>query len=488
MKVIIFLFLVFPILVFSQDESINLSLKLKKHVSFLADDSQQGRGLGTNGIERARSYIKQEFKSAGLKPFYSSYMMPFQFRENLSLVQGVNLVGYVEGTDPKLKDEYIVIGAHYDHLGYKVHQENDTIIYNGADDNASGTAGLIELAHYFSNPDNKIKRSIIFIAFDAEESGLIGSTKFVENPPVPLQNIKTMFSLDMIGMLSKNNGLDLKGLDFLDKGHEIFQEAVEGKGIKLRNTKKEIERQTDTAPFGDVGIPSVHVFTGLESPYHEPNDTYDLLDYEGMAKIVEILSQSIKSLANENEITLAKRVNEKMIQQGGKKSLFTLGVVVNIGSGNHRYVDQFYRSKRTLNGSLGLTSNIRLTKNIGLISDIVWDFNGGAGEHGVIRRASTTIPISIQFATDDTKGNYMRAFFNFGGFYRMNNFAWNDKVPMDFDEHFTSSEYGVNTEFGIKIGRFEIRYTYRRGLSENRIMNERFQDVNHLLGLVYNFW
>lgn len=488
MRVIIFLFLVIPLAVTSQEESNSLTLKLKKHVSYLAGDSQQGRGLGTDGAENARSYIKKEFEDAGLKPFYSSYMMPFQFRENLSLVQGVNIAGYIEGTDPKLKNEHIVIGAHYDHLGYEVRQKNDTVIFNGADDNASGTAGLIELAHYFSKSENKTKRSIIFVAFDAEESGLIGSTKFVENSPVPIKNIKAMFALDMIGMLEKNKGLDLKGLEFLNRGKEIFQEKAEIHGVQIRNTKKEVERHTDTAPFGDVGIPSIHVFTGLKSPYHQPEDTYDLIDYGGMSKIVELLSKSIETLANDNEITLAKRVDEKMIRQGGKKSTVTLGVVMNFGSGNHRYVDQYYRSKRTLNGSFGLTSNIRITKNLGVVSDIVLDYNGGAREQGNIRRLSTTIPISLQFATDDTRNDYARGFINFGGFYRMNNFAWNGGTQIDFDDHFTNIEYGLNTEFGFKIERFEIRYTFRRSLSENRILNERFQDVNHLLGIAYKFW
>lgn len=486
MKYLILLLLAVPFYVHVQDGK--LAENLQNHVSFLADRQQQGRGLGTEGIEYSRSYIKKHFKQAGLKPFAHSFVHPFQFRENLTLVTGFNIAGYLEGADARLRDEYIVIGAHYDHLGYEVKNTNDTVFYLGADDNASGTAGLIELAKHFGKEENRTKRSIIFVAFDAEESGLYGSTKFVENFPAPLNKIKVMFSLDMIGMLESYQGLDMKGLGFINNAEETFGDIASNEGIKLKTTKKVVERYTDTAPFGDVGIPAIHVFTGLESPYHQPEDTADKLDYEGMEKIVRFLTVGISQLANQPTIAFAKGISEKRIKEGGKKPIVKLGAVMYFGSGSHRYIDQFYRSERTFNSTIGLTSSIRLTRNFRIATDVLLDYNGGARPQGNLRRLSTTIPLSIEFGPSDITGEMIRPYVKLGGFYRFNNLAWQGVDEMNFENGFEQYEYGINTEVGLQINRFEIRYTFRRSLSDNRILNERFQDINHLFGISYSFW
>ncbi|MFP4366524.1 MAG: M20/M25/M40 family metallo-hydrolase, partial [Bacteroidales bacterium] len=219
----------------------SLAERLKDHVAVLASDSLEGRGLGTRGKVIAKNYIAGHFHSFGLIPVDGDYFQNFEMRVGLAWVQGSNVIGYLKGADPDLQSEFIVIGAHYDHLGYE-DKNGQRIIYPGADDNASGTASLIELARYFSQNREKMGRSIIFIAFDAEESGLIGSEKFLNmSEAFGKNNIKAMFSLDMVGMYGVHSGLDMKGMGAVDGGVEMAECLAEEYNINLKNTSAEME-------------------------------------------------------------------------------------------------------------------------------------------------------------------------------------------------------------------------------------------------------
>src|SRR5690606_23272859 len=194
----------------------------------------------------AATYIQQQFQQAGLQPFEENYEQHFDLKISLAWVQATNIIGVLEGSDPLLKNEYIVLGAHYDHLGYK---KDRSTFYPGADDNASGVATLIELAKHFGQLENKPKRSLLFIAFDAEESGLLGSKHFVKNlDSCTLVNIKAIFSFDMVGMLESNEGLDLKGIGSLVNWPETVKKHASH--LKVLNPSKEIEDRTDSEPFG----------------------------------------------------------------------------------------------------------------------------------------------------------------------------------------------------------------------------------------------
>ncbi|MFN5238087.1 MAG: M28 family peptidase, partial [Bacteroidota bacterium] len=151
--------------------------RLRTHLDFLAADSLDGRGLGTAGKQKAALYIAESFRNAGLAPFDDDYFQEFFIRISMANMTGTNVIGVLEGSDPELKKEYIVLGAHYDHVGYEM-KNGQRVVYNGADDNASGTAGLMELVRILSGRRAELKRSIIFIAFDGEESGLLGSKAF----------------------------------------------------------------------------------------------------------------------------------------------------------------------------------------------------------------------------------------------------------------------------------------------------------------------
>jgi aminopeptidase YwaD len=200
-----------------------------------------------------------------------------------------NVVGFLEGGDTKLKDEVIVIGAHFDHLGYGGEGSGslrpDTIaIHNGADDNASGTAGLLELAQYFASRNDELKRSLLFIGFSAEELGLLGSAHFVKNPTVPLERIVTMLNMDMIGRLN-NRTLIVYGIG-TSPGFEALVNSHNSDSLFVLKLNRDGFGPSDHSSFYAKQIPVFHFFTDLHSDYHRPSDDWDRVNYEGMADVV----------------------------------------------------------------------------------------------------------------------------------------------------------------------------------------------------------
>ncbi len=449
----------------AQSQENTLSERLKQHVSILASDSLQGRGLGTDGKYLAKQYIIEQFREAGLKAFNDSYIQPFETRIGLAWVNAYNVVGYLPGNDPGLSDEYILIGAHYDHLGY-TRENNKKTIFPGADDNASGVAGIIEIARYFADNPDQLKRSLIVVAFDAEESGLLGAKHFVEQPPVALDKIKKMFSLDMIGMYEANRGVDLRGIASLDGGEINAMTVGDRQDVSIRRTGSNIARRTDTAPFGDKGIPATHVFTGTKSPYHKPTDTYDLLDYEGMAKVVMFSSELISQLSAETDLiadaSLIAQIEQAETKPGRRRSA---GITLHTGSGYHTYTDEFFRANSVFNVSTGLYAHLPLSKLLVLQPELLYDFNGSEIDGGNFRRHSITVPLNIQFGTPTVDEVNARAFL-FGGAYFRYSFAGTSAgTTIDFDGIYEPTEWGFSAGAGLQLFRFQISYTIRKALT-----------------------
>jgi hypothetical protein len=208
----------------------SLAARLEAHVATLAADSMEGRGLGTDGKVLAKRYIAEQFRLAGIEPLGEDFLHHLDLRVGVARVPATNVVGFLEGSDPALKDEYIVLGAHYDHLGYD-YREGELVLFPGADDNASGTAAVIELARHFAQNRDAVGRSIVFVAFDGEESGLLGARKFVEDiKEIGTEQIKLMFSLDMVGMYAANRGVNLLGMGTVDGGSAPGPKAGLGTG------------------------------------------------------------------------------------------------------------------------------------------------------------------------------------------------------------------------------------------------------------------
>jgi hypothetical protein len=207
-----------------------------------------------------------------------------------------NVVGVLEGNDQKLKREFIIIGAHYDHLGRggeSSRDPNSAEIHHGADDNASGVAGLLELARIFSSQRNQLRRSIIFIAFSAEESGLIGSKAYLGASTVPLADNITMLNMDMIGRL-RDGKLTVGGIGTSPE----FRQMVESlnKGAFTLQLSEDGFGPSDHSSFYAKQIPVLFFFTGTHDEYHKPSDTAEKINYEGQAKVVDYVSAIAREL------------------------------------------------------------------------------------------------------------------------------------------------------------------------------------------------
>lgn len=247
------------------------SVKLMADLSAISADSMDGRRTGTAGNIRARAYILGQFRAAGLSPFTQRFAFQFSVaRPGATTVMGTNLIGYQEGT--KHPDRYIVLSAHYDHLGNK-----NGVIYNGADDNASGTAGVLAIARWLK--DNPPENSVVIALFDGEEQGLLGSLDFIAHAPIPLDRIAANVNLDMVGRNAKGelwaagatpwpvmrpllDGLVGTAPVTLKLGHDS------GKG------KNDWTQQSDQGPFHTARIPWVYFGVEDHPDYHQPGDKF----------------------------------------------------------------------------------------------------------------------------------------------------------------------------------------------------------------------
>lgn len=213
-------------------------------------------------------------------------------------VPAYNVVGVIEGNDPKLKREYIIIGAHYDHLGRGGSSSlapNSSDVHHGADDNASGTAGLLELARIFSGRRGQLRRSIIFIAFSAEESGLIGSKAYVNNPAAPLADTVAMLNMDMIGRL-KENRLTVGGVGTSPEFRKLVESLNPASGGFALRLNEDGFGPSDHSSFYAKQIPVLFFFSGTHEDYHKPSDTADKINYEGQAKIVGFVAEIARAI------------------------------------------------------------------------------------------------------------------------------------------------------------------------------------------------
>lgn len=246
------------------------------HIKTLSSDAFEGRRTGTEGAEKAKAYIIKKFKSLNVQPLIENYQQRFSFEARGKSYEGVNVLGYIKGS--KNPEDYIVISAHYDHEGIK----NDQI-YNGADDDASGIAGLFAFAEYFEK--HPPQHSVILAAFDAEELGLVGSSHFVNNSIIPLEQIKLNINMDMIGR-NDNNELYVTGTVFNDTLKSVISNYEAPKGITLlmgHDGKDGLQNWTfssDHAPFHKKDIPFLYFGEEDHKDYHKPTDDFENIQPE----------------------------------------------------------------------------------------------------------------------------------------------------------------------------------------------------------------
>ncbi|HEX5025116.1 MAG TPA: M20/M25/M40 family metallo-hydrolase [Agriterribacter sp.] len=216
-------------------------------------------------------------------------------------VTAKNIVGIIRGNDPKLKNEYIVLGAHYDHLGYGGYGTGslkpDTVaIHNGADDNASGTSALLEIAAELARHKKVLKRSVIVVAFSAEEEGLLGSQYFTDHLPVPDSAIRVMLNMDMVGRLNTENQLYMGGAGTFPGGVEFMKSLGEGSGLNLVVHAGGVGG-SDHVSFYRKGISCIGLHTGGHPQYHTPADDADLINVEGIEKVARYIYRAVYGLS-----------------------------------------------------------------------------------------------------------------------------------------------------------------------------------------------
>jgi len=279
-------------------ESVSAS-QVKELVTYLASDELQGRDTGSQGIDEAATYIEKQLETYGVKPYYDTYRDNFKVKEQ----DAFNVVGFLKGNDDKLKDEVIILGAHYDHIGIGKAVNGDEIA-NGANDNAAGTSAVLSLAKYFAARKNN-KRSIMFVLFSAEEKGLLGSSHLAERLKSENANIYTMVNFEMIGvpMKDKNYEAYISGYDLSNMADKI-NEYSNANLIGLLPKAKEFNlfQRSDNYPFYKAfSVPSQTIctfdFTNYEF-YHHVDDEAENMDYEFMASLINKIKPAIEKMSN----------------------------------------------------------------------------------------------------------------------------------------------------------------------------------------------
>ena len=284
------------------------AILIRRDIAYLASDALEGRLTGTPGNDQAAAYIARRYKSLGLTTLTPGYLQRFDALSAEEAHSGrteprhtENVVALLGGTDPALKNEYIVIGAHFDHLGrsstYAQDPEAGDAIRNGADDNASGTAAVMELARIISA--NPPKRSIVFVNFSGEELGLLGSQWFVAHPVVPLDRIVAMLNFDMVGRL-KNDKLIVYGTSTATELKPLLDSAnaaLDGGSLKVNGIGDGFG-PSDQTSFYAKDIPVLHFFTDQHEDYHRATDDVEKINSSGEARVVNLALTIARELAN----------------------------------------------------------------------------------------------------------------------------------------------------------------------------------------------
>ena len=267
--------------------------EVKEYVGALADDTFEGRESGSRGGRAAGIYIIEHLKKFGLHgagpkdSFYQSF-------GNYN-----NILAKVEGSDPALKEQVILISAHYDHVGYGTARNSfgpTGLIHNGADDNASGVAGLLEVAEAVSKLTTLPKRSILFAFWDGEEKGLLGSQHWAEHPTVPLDRVQIMINADMIGRL-RDSRLDIIGVRTCDGLRRLVARQNDVSQLLLNFTWK-MKADSDHHTFFSRDIPIIMVHTGLHNDYHRPSDDADKINVTGLKQVAQLMFGVLVELAD----------------------------------------------------------------------------------------------------------------------------------------------------------------------------------------------
>ncbi len=275
--------------------------KLLRHLEYLSSDTLEGRKPLSKGSTMAQNYLLMELSSLPLvAPLYPDFIQPFSFEDRRSkkmVVDARNIVAFIPGSTSK---KVIVVTAHYDHVGIGKPDSSGDSIYNGADDNASGTAALLELAAYFSK--NRPEHGMLFAALDAEEMGLQGAKALVNDFPYPLEQIVLNVNMDMLSR-SESKEVFVSGTHYYPEFKSILEKIPQGTGSTLRfghdipgTGAEDWTRSSDHGAFFEKKVP--YLFFGVEDhvDYHQPSDSFEKIHPEFYKSTVELILKSLLAL------------------------------------------------------------------------------------------------------------------------------------------------------------------------------------------------
>ena len=277
---------------------------LQAHIGFLASDELEGRESGEQGGHLAANYFAKQWQRLGLLPLggdgqgtheIEDYLLPFETRG----YDCFNTAGYLPGTDPELANSYMVIGGHHDHAGVggPGAMGFPGEIHNGADDNASGSSGVAELAEWYV--EHPLRRPIVFMTFSAEERGLLGSRAFVKQEIIPTEEMFAMINCDMIGR-SVDGYLYIGGLGTADEFHPLLDQLFEECELNLELGDAG-EAPSDNTSFYNAGVPALFFFTNIHEDYHMPGDDIEKINFRGEVEILELIRDVTDILDTHND-------------------------------------------------------------------------------------------------------------------------------------------------------------------------------------------
>jgi glutamate carboxypeptidase len=333
--------------------------RLVQHLETLSATEMEGRLSGTAGNKRAQAFIEAQFKDLGLEPLSGtsgSFEQKFAFKRTQrgaaqDFPDAVNLIGLASGTAER--DRYVLVTAHYDHLGVRNGQ-----VYRGADDNASGVAGMLAAARWFRA--HPTRQSLLFVAFDGEEEGLQGSRYFVAHPPVPLDRISTVVNLDMIGRGDKNV-LFVCGTHHYPQLKPVVDEAARGRSITITPghddpalpAGEDWTQSSDHGPFHTAHVPFLYFGVEDHPDYHKPSDTPDKIPRPFYVEAVEMVLSTVQRLADASAPAAARPPRQQ--QRGGALTPEEQRIVAAVDSGNGQALALLERVVNINSGSMNFT-------------------------------------------------------------------------------------------------------------------------------------
>lgn len=392
---------------FSANAQSDQLLQLQVDVVYLASDLLEGRETGKKGERMAAEYIAHRFEEVGLAPkayggeWYQDFEAKYKAHPHAKATetrQARNVIGYLDNGAAQT----VVIGAHYDHLGHGImgsRHTGDPAIHNGADDNASGVALILQLAEQLKGGRAK-NNNYLFIAFSGEEMGLFGSKYFVENPTINLSRVNYMLNMDMVGRLNAEKVLSVNGAGTSTAWESVLDELSIG-GINAVTSESGIG-PSDHTSFYLKDIPVLHFFTGQHEDYHKPEDDAALVNYQGLLLTTEYIMALIEDLDSEGELAFTKTKDEQESRRAANYKV-TLGVMPDyVFQGEGMKVDGVMDGRTAAkagiqNGDVVIELGGEKIKDIYAYMEALSQFESGDKTTVVVKRGEEEIELEVEF-------------------------------------------------------------------------------------------